>query len=125
LPGPAPDDIAYLIYTSGTTGVPKGVAISHHNVTQLLESIDAGLPRPGVWPQCHSLAFDVSVWEIFGALLRGGRVVVIPESVARSPQDLHGVLVAERVSVLTETPSAVAVLSPQGLESAALVVVGE
>ena len=67
----------------------------------------------------------MSVWEIFGALLRGGRVVVIPESVARSPQDLHGVLVAERVSVLTQTPSAVAVLSAQGLESAALVVVGE
>ena len=82
MPAPAPDDIAYLIYTSGTTGVPKGVAITHHNVTQLLESLDAGLPRAGVWSQCHSLAFDVSVWEIFGALLRGGRLVVVPESVA-------------------------------------------
>ncbi|MGH3639737.1 MAG: condensation domain-containing protein, partial [Mycobacterium sp.] len=89
LPAPAPDDIAYLIYTSGTTGVPKGVAISHHNVTQLLGSLDAGLPRAGVWPQCHSLAFDVSVWEIFGALLRGGRVVVVPEDVAASPTDFH------------------------------------
>ena len=69
LPAPAPDDIAYLIYTSGTTGVPKGVAITHHNVTQLLASLDAGLPPAGVWTQCHSLAFDVSVWEIFGALL--------------------------------------------------------
>ena len=82
LPAPAPDEIAYLIYTSGTTGVPKGVAITHHNVTQLLESLDAGLPAAGVWPQWHSLAFDVSVWEIFGALLRGGRLVVVPESVA-------------------------------------------
>ena len=82
LPAPAPDDIAYLIYTSGTTGVPKGVAITHHNVTQLLASLDAGLPAAGVWTQCHSLAFDVSVWEIFGALLRGGRLVVVPESVA-------------------------------------------
>jgi non-ribosomal peptide synthetase component F len=66
LPPPAPDDIAYLIYTSGTTGVPKGVAIPHRNVTQLLESLDADVELvPGqVWTQCHSLAFDFSVWEM-------------------------------------------------------------
>jgi amino acid adenylation domain-containing protein len=125
LPAPGPDDIAYLIYTSGTTGVPKGVAVTHRNVTQLLESLDAGLPAAGVWSQCHSHAFDVSVWEIFGALLRGGRLVVVPESVARSPEDLHGVLVAEQVSVFTQTPSAVGVLSAEGLESVALVMAGE
>ncbi|MET0454997.1 MAG: amino acid adenylation domain-containing protein, partial [Mycobacterium sp.] len=125
LPLPAADDIAYVIYTSGTTGVPKGVAVSHHNVTQLLGSLDAGLPAAGVWPLCHTLAFDVSVWEIFGALLRGGRLVVVPESVASSPDEFHDVLVAERVDVLTQTPSAVNALSTQGLESVALVVVGE
>ena len=75
-----------------------------------------GCRRPGVWPLCHSLAFDVSVWEIFGALLRGGRLVVVPESVAGSPEDFHAVLVTEQVSVLTQTPSAVAALSPQGLD---------
>ncbi|GFG96177.1 hypothetical protein MTIM_20560 [Mycobacterium timonense] len=125
LPAPGPDNLAYLIYTSGTTGVPKGVAITHRNVTQLLGSLDAGLPAAGVWSQCHSLAFDVSVWEIFGALLRGGRLVVVPESVTASPQDLHDVLVAQHVSVLTQTPSAVAMLSPEGLDSVALVMAGE
>jgi non-ribosomal peptide synthetase component F len=84
LPVPAPDDIAYVIYTSGTTGTPKGVAVRHCNVTALMQSRPGGLAPGGVWTQCHSLAFDFSVWEIFGPLLSGGRVVVVAESVVRS-----------------------------------------
>ncbi|OBH58727.1 hypothetical protein A5686_23810 [Mycobacterium sp. E2479] len=125
LPAPAPDDIAYLIYTSGTTGVPKGVAVSHHNAVQLLEVVDRHLPTPGAWAQCKSLAFDVSVSEIFFALLHGGRLVVVPEHVARSPEDFKALLLAENVDVFTETPSALAALSPEGLEALAVMVAGE
>ncbi|CQD12202.1 linear gramicidin synthetase subunit D [Mycolicibacterium conceptionense] len=69
LPEPAADDLAYLTYTSGTTGVPKAVAVTHLNVTQLLQSLPVELPSGGqqVWSQWHSLVFDVSVWEIWGA----------------------------------------------------------
>ncbi len=127
LPAPAPDDLAYLTYTSGTTGVPKAVAVTHRNVTQLLERLPAGVPAgPGqVWSQWHSIVFDVSVWEIWGALLHGGRLVVVPEAVATSPRDLHDLLCAEGVSVLCQTPSAAGMLSPDQLESVTLIVAGE
>ncbi len=127
LPVPAPEHLAYMTYTSGTTGRPKAVAVTHHNVTQLISGLHPDLPSgPGqVWSQWHSLVFDVSVWEIWGALLHGGRLVVIPDSVASSPIDLHNMLVTEKVSVLCQTPSAAGMLSPEKLESTTLVVAGE
>ncbi len=98
LPVPSAENVVFLIYTSGTTGVPKGVAITHHNLTQLLASLDVWLAPEQVWAQWHSLAFDVSAWEMWGALLRGGRLVVVPESVGRSPKDLHALLVRDQVT---------------------------
>jgi amino acid adenylation domain-containing protein len=103
-----PDNTAYVIYTSGSTGRPKGVLIPHHNVVRLLTETDPwfGFSAVDVWSLCHSYAFDFSVWELWGALAHGGRLVVVPWSVCRSPEELLRLLVREKVTVLNQTPSA-------------------
>ncbi|WP_396891109.1 AMP-binding protein [Mycobacterium sp. Z3061] len=127
LPGPDPHDLAYLIYTSGTTGTPKGVATTHHNITTLLTTLPPrlGLGDNAVWSQCHSTSFDFSVWEIFGALLGGGRLVVIPDHIVHSPTDLHHLLIQEQVNMISQTPAALNQLPCQGLDTASIVVGGE
>src|SRR6185503_7708242 len=106
--GAEPDSLAYVIYTSGSTGTPKGALIEHRNVARLFAATDAwfGFGPDDVWTLFHSYAFDFSVWEIWGALLHGGRLVVVPYWESRSPERFYRLLAAERVTVLNQTPSA-------------------
>ena len=100
--------LAYVIYTSGSTGQPKGVMIEHRNVTRLFAATDAwfGFDVKDVWALFHSFAFDFSVWEIWGALLHGGRLVVVPKLTSRSPHECYALLCETGVTVLNQTPSA-------------------
>nr|WP_009948742.1 non-ribosomal peptide synthetase [Saccharopolyspora erythraea] len=103
-----PDNAAYIIYTSGSTGRPKGVVVPHRNVHRLLTATGHwfGFGGDDVWTLFHSYAFDFSVWELWGPLLHGGRLVVVPHVVSRSPKEFLELLVREGVTVLNQTPSA-------------------
>ncbi|MEH2335593.1 amino acid adenylation domain-containing protein [Nostoc sp.] len=102
------DNLAYMIYTSGSTGKPKGVLITHHNVVRLFKATEDWYQfnQADVWTLFHSFAFDFSVWELWGGLLYGGCVVVVPYEVSRDSQAFYNLLVAEQVTVLNQTPSA-------------------
>ncbi len=107
-PRAAAGNAAYVIYTSGSTGRPKGTPISHRNVVRLFRATAErfDFDHRDVWTLFHSYAFDFSVWELWGALLHGGRLVVVPRAVARSPAELVPLLRRERVTVLNQTPAA-------------------
>ncbi|WP_446033163.1 amino acid adenylation domain-containing protein [Pseudomonas frederiksbergensis] len=100
--------LAYVIYTSGSTGQPKGVMVEHRNVARLFSATQAWFDfgAQDVWALFHSFAFDFSVWEIWGALSHGGRLLVVPQAVSRSPQDCYALLCEAGVTVLNQTPSA-------------------
>ncbi|CUW33088.1 MULTISPECIES: amino acid adenylation domain-containing protein [Streptomyces] len=109
-PGPAGDghDLAYVIYTSGSTGDPKGVLVEQHSVLRLFDVVREHLAfdEHDVWSMFHSAAFDFSVWEIWGPLLSGGRLLIVPREVARAPQAFRELLRTQGVTVLSQTPSA-------------------
>ncbi len=102
------ENIAYVIYTSGSTGRPKGVPIEHSNVNRLFKSAEEyfSFGDEDIWTLFHSFAFDFSVWEVWGALLYGGTLVIVPYSVSRDPQRFSEMLVEQKVTVLNQTPSA-------------------
>ncbi|MEQ1474072.1 MAG: amino acid adenylation domain-containing protein, partial [Candidatus Acidiferrum sp.] len=103
-----PDDLAYVIYTSGSTGKPKGTRVTHYNVARLMQATEKwyGFGEKDVWTFFHSHAFDFSVWEMWGALLYGGRVVMVPYLTSRSPEEFYELMISEGVTVLNQTPSA-------------------
>ncbi|WP_198017230.1 non-ribosomal peptide synthetase [Methylocapsa acidiphila] len=101
------DQLAYVIYTSGSTGKPKGVLVSQRNLVRLFAATqEFGFGPDDVWTLFHSTAFDFSVWEMWGALLHGGRLVVTPYWASRDPEAFYDLLRREKVTVLNQTPSA-------------------
>ena len=104
----AGENLAYVIYTSGSSGQPKGALVTHHNVTRLFRATHHwfNFNRQDVWTLFHSFAFDFSVWEMWGALLYGGRLIIVPYWISRSPESFYDLLLCERVTTLNQTPSA-------------------
>ena len=113
-----PSNAAYVIYTSGSTGNPKGVVVEHRHIARLFTATQEQFcfDQNDVWTLFHSFAFDFSVWEMWGALLYGGRLVVVPWWISRSPEAFLELMERERVTVLNQTPSAFAQLMSVALQ---------
>ncbi len=114
-----PEDTAYIIYTSGSTGAPKGVQVSHKNVVRLLfnSKFMFDFSNNDVWTMFHSYCFDFSVWEMYGALLYGGKLVIVPQLTAQDPKEFLRLLRKSKVTVLNQIPTAFYNLSDSELNN--------
>jgi tyrocidine synthetase III len=113
-----PNDLCYVLYTSGTTGNPKGVMIEHQNVVRLLfnDKFQYNFGEEDIWTMFHSHCFDVSVWEMYGAFLNGGKLIIIPADTARDPKKYLKILHENAVTVLNQTPTAFYNLAGEALK---------
>uniref|UniRef100_UPI00046FE480 non-ribosomal peptide synthetase n=1 Tax=Paenibacillus massiliensis TaxID=225917 RepID=UPI00046FE480 len=102
-----PADLAYVIYTSGTTGKPKGTLIEHKNVVRLLFNSHNrfAFGPTDSWTMFHSFCFDFSVWEMYGALLYGGKLVMVPSLTAKNPAQFLKLLEEQEITILNQTPT--------------------
>jgi amino acid adenylation domain-containing protein len=107
-PKASPRNLAYCLYTSGSTGKPKGVLVDHYNVVRLIvnDKLQYEFSENDVWSMFFSYCFDFSVWEMYGALFYGGKLVVVPEETKKDPAQLLDLVIRERFTVLNQTPSA-------------------
>lgn len=103
----SPEDLIYIIYTSGSTGTPKGVMLCHRNVVRLIKNsnFQFDFNQNDVWTMFHSVAFDFSVWELYGSLLYGSKLILVPEPTAKDPKKFLQLLRDEKVTVLNQTPT--------------------
>lgn len=103
-----PEDMIYVIYTSGTTGNPKGVMIEHRNVVRLFfnDEFQYDFNENDVWMMFHSYGFDFSVWELYGAVLFGGKLIVPTNEVVQDSYALMKMMKEEGLTVLNQVPSA-------------------
>lgn len=101
-------DLAYAIFTSGSTGIPKAVPIRHENVLNMFHNSQDifEFSKDDTWALFHSIAFDFSVWEIWGALLYGGKLEIVPFAVSKNTPRFRRFLIEKEITVLNQTTGA-------------------